>query len=120
MSESVVYQAERVVVDCKDLVILDTGATISIFVNKNLLYDIKETNPIYIRGITQEKIISNTKGKCAYLMDLEVYIVESLHINIVCFADLDRIKFIERCKKGFIFDNTITFVEVEKLYICGH
>ena len=33
-----VYQAERTVVDCKDLVILDTGATVSIFVNKNLLY----------------------------------------------------------------------------------
>ena len=50
-------------------------------------------------------------------MDLEVYIVESLHINIVSFADLDRIKFIERCKNGFIFENTITFFEVEKLYI---
>ena len=49
-------------------------------------------------------------------MDLEVYIVESLHINIVSFADLDRIKFIERCERGFIFGE-ITWYEVEKLYM---
>ena len=67
--------------------ILDTGATISIFVNKNLLYDIKETNPIYIKGITKEKIMSDMKGKCSYLMDLEGIIVINLLIRkLICFC----------------------------------
>ena len=53
-----VYQAERTVINSKDLVILDTDATISLFVNEDLLMDVKEVKPICVTAITPEKLVA--------------------------------------------------------------
>ena len=69
-----------------DLVILDTGATVSIFCNESLLSDVHdEDEPIYITGITSEKVCTKRVGICKDLKYIKVYILKSLTINIVSF-----------------------------------
>jgi len=54
-TEHVYIERDRKVVESKDLIILDTGATVSIFCNPLLVSDIIDVAPIYVTGIAPQK-----------------------------------------------------------------
>ena len=111
-----VYSNNRIVVDTKDLIILDTGATVSIFGNLNLVENVHVSEPISVTGISNQKVTIAKKGNCTALFGMEVYVDDSIHINIISFAELDKLVRIERSSTGFISEPVIWHL-VDNLYM---
>ena len=114
--EHVYIERDRKVVESKDLIILDTGATVSIFCNPLLVSDIIDVAPIYVTGIAPQKVKISKMGKCNAIYGINVYVDTNIQINIVSFAILDKLVRIERTQLGFSC-GSIVWSLVDNLYI---
>lgn len=115
-TEHVYIERDKKVVESKDLIILDTGATVSIFCNPLLVSDIRDVTPIYITGIAPQKVKISKMGRCDAIYGINVYVDTNIHINIVSFAVLDKLVRIERTQSGFSC-GSIVWSLVDNLYI---
>ena len=83
-----------------DEVLCDSGSTIHIFSNANLVQDISEVKPIYVKGISGDTVKVNHQGR---FMDFhEVYVsTEISEVNILSLAKMQECCSVSIATDGF-------------------
>lgn len=76
--------------DLDEVILLDTGAEVSVFGNKKLLINVRETSEtIKVRGIGEGTITSSTLGTYSPL-GIDVYIMDGLKTNILSYGQAEE------------------------------
>lgn len=124
---NVMKTLENEIGDLQDVILLDSGAEISVFGNEKLLSDIRETDRVLnVTGIGKEIITSSTVGVYAAL-NIQVYVVRGLKTNILSYSQVEEEtgKEFKRCgphrSRGHEIEavdgRVIKFEKVNKLYL---